>query len=239
MLDFGFLPAIALASALSIASGLNVYAVLVLLGFGSMAGIIDIPSSLNFTTYPLVLGLATLFFVIEFIVDKIPFIDSAWDAPHTFIRILLGGFLASQVIAEIDPSLVVAGAFLGAFIASSSHTLKAGTRVVANSSPEPFSNIGLSLVEDFLVIAMILLAIKFPIIFLIIFIAYVLLAIWLIPKIWRGIKGIFIFFTKNTTDNKAEQKYDFSPSKIDNTLENLNTKGSLLDNPKNPPLPHN
>lgn len=233
MLDFGILPAIALAGGLSIASGINVYAVLVLLGFGSMAGLIEIPSSLNFTTYPLVLFLATLFFIIEFIVDKIPFADTFWDTPHTFIRILLGGFLASQVIGEIDPSLIVAGAFIGAFLASSSHTIKAGTRVVANASPEPFSNIFLSLVEDFLVLGAILLAIKFPMIFLIILVAYILLAIWLIPKIWRGIKGIFKFFNQTSSPQPPKRE-------TKSALENANTKGTLLENPKNPPqLPNN
>lgn len=245
MIDFGLLHAIALATALSWASGINVYAVLMMLGFGSMTGMIDLPNSLDFTTYPLVIGLAVIFFVIEFIVDKIPFVDSAWDGPHTFIRIILGGFLASQVIGEIDPTLIVVGAFVGSFIASSSHALKAGTRVVANTSPEPFSNIGLSLVEDFLVIGAILLAIKFPLFFLILFAAYVLLAIWLLPKIWHGVKKIFSFL--GNFFNQPQAKDDFNVKKEtqgsedeNTTIDNISTKGTLLEKPNTPPqLPNN
>lgn len=245
MIDFGLLPAIALATALSWASGINVYAVLIMLGFGSMTGIIDLPSSLDFTAYPLVIGLAVIFFVIEFIVDKIPFVDSAWDGPHTFIRIILGGFLASQVIGEIDPTLIVVGALAGSFIASSSHALKAGTRVVANTSPEPFSNIGLSLVEDFLVIGAILLAIKFPLFFLILFAAYVLLAIWLLPKIWHGVKKIFSFLGDFFNKNQEKENYSFNketPSPKDGSpmINDVSTKGTLLEKPNTPPqLPNN
>lgn len=236
MIDFGLVPAIALAFGLSWASGINVYAVLMMLGLGSITGLIDLPSSLDFTTYPLVLVLSIMLFVVEFIVDKIPYADTAWDGPHTFIRIILGGFLASKVVGEIDPSLIVVGAIVGSFIAGSSHTMKSGTRVVVNTSPEPFSNVALSLIEDLLVLGGIFLAIKYPLFFLVLFGAYVLLAIWLLPKIWRGAKNVFGFFKKFFGAKEDEYRFDTSnetpPPKRD---EALDTKGTLLDAPNSHP----
>lgn len=189
-----------LAISLAWASGINVYAVFVILGFGSMAGFFELPQGLDFVVNPLVLSVAVIMFFIEFIVDKIPIIDSSWDSFHTFIRVSLGAFLASKVFGDESFAFLLLIGFIGAFISATSHALKSGSRVVVNSSPEPFSNITLSFIEDLMVFGGIFLAFKYPIIFLTFFVAYTLVFIWIAPKIWRGVKKIFKFLSN--TDEK-------------------------------------
>lgn len=201
-----FFSLVILALALSWASGINVYGVFVALGFGSLTGLFQLPQTLDFTTYPLVLTIATFMFVVEFFVDKIPLVDSGWDSFHTFIRVVLGAFLASQVFGEESLGFLLFVGLIGAFIAGSSHTLKASSRVVVNSSPEPFSNTILSFVEDVVVFGGIFLAFKYPFVFLIFFIAYIFAFIWLMPKVFKGVKKVFHFLFDTPNDSKINDK---------------------------------
>lgn len=200
-----FISMVILAIALSWGSGINVYGVFMALGFGSMLGIFELPQGLDFALYPLVLTIATIMFFIEFVVDKIPLVDSGWDSFHAIIRVFLGAFLASQVFGQESFGFLVLVGFVGAFIAGTSHSLKSGTRVVVNSSPEPFSNVVLSFVEDLIVFGGIFLAFKYPLVFLAFFIAYIFVFIWIMPKIWRGVKGVFRFLSQ--TEEKGQKNH--------------------------------
>lgn len=186
-----FLSMTILALALAWASGINVYAVFVMLGLGSFFGFLHLPTTLDFTSYPLIFSISLIMFMIEFVVDKIPVVDSGWDSFHTIIRVLLGAFLAAQVFGEENFAFMFIAGLIGAFVTGSSHATKAGSRVVVNTSPEPFSNIIISLLEDIVVFGGIYLAFAYPLIFLIFFFAYIFALIWLLPKIFRGIKKVF------------------------------------------------
>lgn len=204
-----FLSMSILALALAWASGINVYAVFVMLGLGSFFGFLHLPTSLDFTANPLLFSIALIMFVVEFVVDKIPIVDSGWDSFHTIIRVVLGAFLASQVFGNDSVAFMFIVGLFGAFISGSSHATKAGSRVIINSSPEPFSNIIVSLLEDIVVFGGIYLAFSYPLIFMIFFFAYVFALIWLLPKIFRGIKKIFSFIfgrqTLHLEDNDIRQ----------------------------------
>lgn len=210
-----FLSMLSLALALAWASGINVYAVFIMLGFGSLSGLFELPNSLDFTTYPLVLGIAVFMFMIEFVVDKIPIVDSGWDSFHTFIRIFLGAFLASKVFGEENFAFLLFVGLIGAFISGTSHSMKAGTRVIVNTSPEPFSNMIISLFEDIAVFGGIYLAFKYPSVFILFFCAYVFALIWLLPKVWRGIKKVFNFIFKEKKEEFAENSKEEKPYLIE------------------------
>lgn len=188
-----FFSMVILALALAWASGINVYGVFVMLGLGSFFGFLHVPPSLDFTAYPLVFSLAIIMFMIEFVVDKVPVVDSGWDSFHTIIRVCLGALLASQVFGEESFAFMFTFGLIGAFVAGSSHSVKAGSRVMINTSPEPFSNGIVSMIEDIVVFGGIYLAFTYPLIFLTFFFAYAFALIWLLPKIFRGIKKVFSF----------------------------------------------
>jgi hypothetical protein len=122
-------------------------------------------------------------------------VDTGWDAIHSFIRIPAGVLLAAGAVGEVNPSMVIVAGILGGGIAATSHTIKAGTRVLINTSPEPFSNWTASVLEDVAVIGGIWTALHYPIAFLIFFVVFVMTAIWVIPKIWAGIKVVFCKLT--------------------------------------------
>jgi hypothetical protein len=132
-----------------------------------------------------ILLLAGGIYTVEFFADKIPWIDSLWDSVHTFIRPVGAGVLAATAMGDVTPAAKVGAALLCGGIALSSHSTKAGTRIVANHSPEPFSNIGLSLAEDGIVLAGVWLALNYPLIAIGLALAAVALAIWLVPKVTR------------------------------------------------------
>ena len=130
-------------------------------------------------------------YLVEFVADKVPGVDTTWDTIHTFIRIPAGAVLALGAVGELDPAIQVAALILGGSVAATSHAFKAGSRVLINTSPEPFTNWGASLIEDGLVIGGVTLAVLQPTAFLILFVIFIALAIWLMPKIWRGIKMLW------------------------------------------------
>jgi hypothetical protein len=137
-----------------------------------------------------VMGASGFMFLVEFLADKIPGFDSVWDAAHTFIRIPAGAVLAAAAVAGGDASMGVAAGILGGTVAASSHIAKASTRALINTSPEPFSNWTASFSEDALSIGAVWMALVFPLLMLVFLIIFFVLAIWLLPKIWRGLKRV-------------------------------------------------
>jgi hypothetical protein len=154
---------IALAAALGWASGLRLYAVVFLTGMAGWLGWVSLPAGLQILQHPLVLGASGLMLAVEFFADKIPGLDSVWDAVHTFIRIPAGMALAAGVFGGDSAAWTTIAALLGGTLAATSHAAKATTRAAANTSPEPFSNIGLSLLGDAAVPTMLWLALSHPV----------------------------------------------------------------------------
>ena len=182
---------IALSMGVAWASGINLYAAILVLGLLGTSGNMPLPETLQVLQNPLVIGAAGLMYCVEFFADKIPGVDSAWDTLHTFIRIPAGAVLAASAVAEVDPSLTLSAALVGGSLTAATHLTKASTRLLVNASPEPFSNIGVSLAEDTLVIGGLWAALHYPLLFLIFLAIFLLLMIWLLPILWRGVKGMY------------------------------------------------
>lgn len=184
------LPEIAIAAALAWGSGLRLYAVLFLVGFAGWMGWIELPAQLRLLAHPLVLGASGFMTLVEFFADKVPWLDSVWDAVHSFIRIPAGAALAAAVFGDSGTAVALAAAILGGGIAAGTHFTKAGGRAVINTSPEPFSNWGASLAEDGAVPAGLWLAFAHPVVFLVLLgvfaIAAALLARWIV----RGLRSV-------------------------------------------------
>ena len=181
---------------LSWASGINLYAAILVMGVSHNAGFVELPPGIDYLSNPLVLLVAGAMYVVEFFADKIPVVDTAWDAMHTFIRIPAAAFMAYGAAEAMGPEMQVVLALIGGGFGTLSHATKAGSRVVINTSPEPFSNIGVSTLEDVAVFGGLWLAVAHPWVFLCFLGLFVLFVIWLIPKIWKGIKKIFGFLRK-------------------------------------------
>ncbi|HUP06885.1 MAG TPA: DUF4126 domain-containing protein [Caldimonas sp.] len=139
---------LALAAALGWASGLRLYAVLFLTGLAGWLGWVDLPSGLRLLENPLMLGASGFLLAVEFFADKIPGVDTLWDAVHTLIRIPAGAALAGAVFGGDQATWAAMAALLGGALAATSHVAKATTRAAVNTSPEPFSNLALSLMGD-------------------------------------------------------------------------------------------
>jgi hypothetical protein len=173
------------------ASGINLYAAVFMLGYLGTTGNIALPPDLMVVTDPLVMTAAGLMYCVEFFADKTPGVDTAWDSLHTFIRIPLGAVLAMSAVGDTTAAVELAAFLVGGSLTAATHATKAGSRVIINSSPEPVSNWLTSLGEDFLVIAGMWTALTHPWVFVVFLIFFIILMIWLLPKIWRGIKRIF------------------------------------------------
>ncbi len=182
---------IALTMGVAWASGINLYAAILVLGIMGSTGNIALPPDLMVLTDPLIIIAAGVMYIVEFFADKIPGVDNGWDTVHTFIRIPLGALLAAAAVGEVSSSVAVSAALLGGGMTASTHATKAGTRVLINASPEPFTNWFTSLGEDVAVIAGLWAAIHYPLLFVIFLIFFILFLIWFLPKIWRGVIRIF------------------------------------------------
>lgn len=182
---------LAVTMGLAWASGINLYATLLTLGFLANSGNIDLPPDLQIVANPLVMGAAGIMYFIEFFVDKTPGVDTGWDTIHTFIRIPAGAMLAAGAVGDLNPAVEIAAALLGGSLAAGTHATKAGTRVLINTSPEPFSNWIASIGEDVAVVAGVWASINHPVFFLIALVLFVILMIWLLPMIWVGVKKVF------------------------------------------------
>lgn len=173
------------------ASGINLYAAILVLGFMGMTGRMELPEGLQVLSDPLVMFAAGVMYLVEFFADKIPGVDTAWDTLHTFIRIPAGAIMAASAVGDVGAGTELAAALLGGGMAAASHAAKAGARVLINTSPEPFTNWTASIVEDFAVIGGLIAAIDHPGVFLVMLVVFILLIVWLMPKLWRGVKRVF------------------------------------------------
>src|SRR5580765_530406 len=144
------------------ASGLNVYATIAVLGLSSHFGLVSLPQQFRAFDHPAVIGVALVMYVVEFVADKIPWVDSVWDALHTVIRPLGGAFVAVAALGDASPMATTLAALLGGSVAMTTHLTKTGTRAAANTSPEPFSNWILSFSEDALAVGLTYGAIRHP-----------------------------------------------------------------------------
>ncbi|MFZ0594419.1 MAG: DUF4126 domain-containing protein [Bryobacteraceae bacterium] len=172
-------------------SGINLYATVATLGLLQRFHFVQLPGELSYISHPWVLITAITLFVVEFIADKIPAIDSAWDVVHTFIRVPAGAILAASAFAHFDPKIQLMALLMGGTIALSSHGAKAATRLAANTSPEPFSNILLSLGEDAFAIGASIVMTKFPIFIAIVVVIGLLVSIFLFGLIRRAFRKLF------------------------------------------------
>lgn len=172
------------------ASGINLYAALLVLGIAGASGDLALPPELQVLASPLVIAAAGLMYAVEFFADKTPGVDSGWDALHTFIRIPAGALLAAGAVGEVTPALQIAAGILGGGLAATSHVTKAGTRLLINSSPEPFSNWTASVIEDAAVFGGLWAALDQPWLFLGLLVAFMALVVWLMPKVFRALRRL-------------------------------------------------
>ncbi len=186
----GTLETLALVAGLAWASGLRLYLTLFLIGLLVRFQVVVLPPAFDVLGNPWVLTASGIMLAAEFLADKIPGFDSAWDGVHTFIRIPAGAILAVAAIGDADAALVAVAAILGGAIASSAHVTKAGTRALINTSPEPFSNWAASMGEEMLLLGGLWTMIKFPLAFLALLALFILLSLWLIPKLYRALCGV-------------------------------------------------
>jgi hypothetical protein len=193
-----FISTLAIGMGASWVSGINLYATVATLGLLSRFAHLKLPGELDVLTSWWVIGIALFLFVVEFIADKIPVVDSTWDVIHTFIRIPAGAVLAATTFGDFDRSVQVIAFLLGGGLALSSHGTKAATRAVINTSPEPVSNVVVSLAEDVLVVVSILLAVFLPIVIFFVIAAGVAVTVWVLPRVirffrqvCRKIRGLF------------------------------------------------
>ncbi|MBU0960825.1 MAG: DUF4126 domain-containing protein, partial [Proteobacteria bacterium] len=209
---------VALTMGTAWAAGINLYATIAVLGFLGLSGNIVLPEQLLVLQDPMVVGAAAFMYMIEFFVDKTPGVDTAWDTVHSFIRIPAGVLLAAGAVGEVNPSMVIVAGVLGGGVAATTHTIKAGTRVLINTSPEPFTNWTASVLEDITVVAGLWAALHYPLAFLIFFVAFLLAAVWILPKIWTGIKtvfhGLLAFFSRKTPPPPTPGDHKTGPKEL-------------------------
>lgn len=189
------LSATALAGGLSWASGLRLYMTLFMAGAMARAGWLELPSALQVLESPWVLGVTGVLLVVEFLADKIPGLDSAWDAIQTFIRIPAGAILSVAALGQMDPAWTTIAALLGGTLAASAHFTKAGSRALINTSPEPFSNWAASFSEEAVVATGLWAAFFHPWLWFVLLALFLVLTIWLLPKLWRGMRWLFRKFS--------------------------------------------
>ena len=179
------LTAIAIALGAAWASGLNAYAAVLVLGAAQRLGLVALPQDLQVLASPWVLGVAAILFALNFFADKIPYIDSINDVLQTFVRIPAGALLAYGATGGLSPEVSIIAGLLGGTLAAGTHIAKTGSRALINTSPEPFSNVFASLGDDVTVFGGLALAIAHPITFLCLLALFVILLIWLLPKLVR------------------------------------------------------
>lgn len=192
----GIVETLALSMGGAWASGVNLYGTVVVLGMMDNFGFIDLPPDLQILASWWVLAIAIFLYLIEFVADKIPVVDSLWDALHTFIRIPAGALLAAGAVSGLDLGLgdeaqTVVSLLVGGTIAAGSYFTKAGSRAAINTSPEPVTNSVASVTEDIAVFGALYTVVFHPVVFFVLLAVFVLLLIWLVPKIWRFIGDVF------------------------------------------------
>ena len=169
----------------SLAAGVNLYATVAILGLASRYDWVELPDQFKAFDHPWLIGAAGALYVIEFVADKVPWVDSIWDSVHTLIRPVGGALIAVASMGDQSPALTGAIALLGGVVSASSHATKAGTRLAANTSPEPFSNWVLSFAGDAFVIGLSFIALQFPLLALGVSVVIVILIVVTARSIWK------------------------------------------------------
>jgi mannan endo-1,4-beta-mannosidase len=169
-------------------SGINLYATVAVLGLLEKYDLVTLPGGLHVLDNWLVIGVALGLYAVEFFADKIPYVDTVWDAVHTFIRVPAGAVLAYAATSDLDPTVYVLALLLGGGIALSSHGTKATVRATANLSPEPVTNWVLSIVEDIIAIGGVVLSVVAPLVALVLVAVFLVLFFWLMPKVLRRLR---------------------------------------------------
>lgn len=170
------------------ASGLNLYATVAVLGLLQRFEVIQLPPSLQVLAHPVVLGLAIALYVVEFVADKVPYVDNIWDVIHTFIRPPAAGVLAYAALGDVPEVWKLSAALLAGTVALASHGTKASTRAAVNASPEPFSNWFLSLAEDGLAVTLVLIAVTHPLLTLAIVLLLLAGSIYVLVKLFAFLR---------------------------------------------------
>lgn len=183
---------LALAAALGWASGFRLYATLFAAGMASRLGWIDLPASLDLLQHPVLLGLSGLLLATEFLVDKIPGLDSLWDLVNSVLRVPAGAALAAAVLGADSGVMAVAGALLGGSLAASSQLAKTSVRAAINTLPEPVSNVFASLTEDGLSLGMLWLAVSKPAVFAVVLGALVVAAVGVVWVLMRFLRAVVV-----------------------------------------------
>ena len=181
---------IAIATALAWGAGLRAYAVIFAVGLAGAMGWVELPGYLHVLEHPLVIGASGFMTLVEFGADKLPWLDSIWDAVHSFIRVPAGAALAAMAFGDSTNAVIVAAAILGGSLAAAMHTAKAGTRAALNLSPEPFSNWAASLSEDAMVPLGLWLAVVHPLAFFALLAAMLIAVVLLLKLLWRGFRRL-------------------------------------------------
>jgi Domain of unknown function (DUF4126) len=175
----------------SFAAGINLYATVAILGLASRYGWVSLPEQYRVFDSDLIIGVAITLYVIEFFADKIPWVDTAWDMLHTIIRPLGGALVAVTTLGDATPATQAIIGLAGGTIAAGSHFTKAGTRAAVNTSPEPFSNWALSLFEDVFVIGLGVIALKYPMIALLVAVAAIVFTVAALVLVARWMRRRF------------------------------------------------
>lgn len=208
--------------------GINLYAAVLVLGYFGTTGQVALPEELQLLTDPSVMLAAGVMYFVEFFADKVPGVDTGWDAIHTFIRIPAGALLAAGMASGVDVSGATefAALLVGGGLAATSHATKAGTRALINTSPEPVTNWTASITEDLAVVGGLWAALNHPWFFIIALVVFILLVAWLLPKIWRALKrvarAIGNFFSGNKDNaNSSSGESGGRPKSREDVLQQL------------------
>ena len=172
----------------SLAAGVNLYATVAIIGLAARYGWVELPEQFKMFDNPWIIGAAGVLYVIEFVADKIPWVDSLWDSVHTLIRPIGGAVVAVATLGDHSPAMQGAIALLGGAVAAGSHVTKAGTRVAVNTSPEPFSNWILSFLGDGFVIGITLIALNYPLVALGVSVTILVLIVLIARSVWKWMR---------------------------------------------------
>lgn len=182
---------LALAAALGWASGLRLYLVVFLTGLAGWLGWLPLPPGLQVLQHPALLGASGFMLLIEFFADKIPWVDSVWDLINSVVRVPAGAALAAGALGADSATMALMAALLGGTLAATSQAAKTSTRAAANASPEPFTNVGLSLLEEGLVVAALWLATNHPLVFAVLLVVIVLAMWWITWTLFRFLRALW------------------------------------------------
>ncbi|HEX9788913.1 MAG TPA: DUF4126 domain-containing protein [Candidatus Binatia bacterium] len=208
----GTIEALSLAMGTAWTSGINLYATVAALGIANRMEMIHLPQNLEVLSHPGVIAIACVMYVIEFFADKVPFVDTGWDALHTFIRVPAGAILAAQSLGDLNPALELMALLAGGSVALVAHGTKATARLAINASPEPFSNWFASVTEDVAVFGGIWLMFNHPIVMLVLLLIFLAAVAWLVPKIYRLAKRGFQALRDKLRGTNPDQPAPSGPS---------------------------